>query len=80
MSARQGKYKTNIEKGIWRIWDAMFLSSIISVIKDSEDASEYVKALYKHEKPNIFNVTIWIVLGLLFFIFLLIVVLISKQK
>jgi len=50
------------------------------VIAVETSSNEYVKAIYKHEKPNIFNVTTWIVLGLLFFIFLLIVVLISKQK
>jgi len=40
VSIRDRENKTNKEKGIWRIWDAMFLSSTVSVIKDSEDARQ----------------------------------------
>jgi len=31
------------EKEVWRIWDALFFSSLISVVKDSEDAKEGAK-------------------------------------
>jgi hypothetical protein len=46
---------------------------------------KYVKAIYKHDVPiekqfNIFNVNLWIIFGIVFFILLFIVVLISKQK
>lgn len=42
--------------------------------------NEFVKALYTHDRQNIFNVNILIGLALLFFVFLLIVVLNSKQR
>ena len=44
--------------------------------------NEYIKAIYRHDAPNIFNfnILIGLGLGLLFFVFLLIVVLNSKQS
>ncbi|MFE8700801.1 hypothetical protein ACFYKX_09255 [Cytobacillus sp. FJAT-54145] len=48
--------------------------------------NEYVKAIYKHDVPignkiiNIFSFNFWMISGLVFFVFLFIIVLISRQR
>ena len=54
--------------------------SVKEAIAVEKSPNEFVKALYTYDRPNIFNVNILIGLALVFFIFLLIVVLKSKQR
>ena len=62
MSIRDRENNTNKERGVWRIWDALFLSSAISVIKDSEDARKDKNKFKKLIVSWIFAIIITIII------------------
>lgn len=56
------------EKETWRVWDALFFSSTVSIIKDSEDARKDTK-MFKHLFLSwLFAIVFTVIFFLIFFL------------